>query len=114
MHCEDMHKVFNSENVVVDQLYCYNHDKICPIKRANIHTAGTECVTWSQQGAKGGTSGKRALPWYTWCAQRRIRQADYILHENVVEFPLTLLQTELSKFYLITPCNSVIIDPSGA
>ena len=85
---------------------------MCPITQASIHTAGTECVAWSPQGAKGGTAGKRALPWYTWCAQRRLIQEDYILHENVPEFPLSLLQAELSKFYAISMDNSVIIDSS--
>ena len=112
MNCEDLARVFNARDVVIDRMYCHIHKQMCPIKQASIHTAGTECVAWSPQGAKGGTAGKRALPWYTWCAQRRLIQEDYILHENVPEFPLSLLQAELSNFYVISMDNSVIIDSS--
>ena len=52
-------------------------------------------------GQKAGASGVTALCYFTWVGQRRVLQEDAVLHENVPEFPVELLQRNLGDLYII-------------
>ena len=92
---------------------CAMHpDQECEVKKADIHAAGTECPTWSKQGRKDGCSGTRVLAWISWVALRRKLQELIIFHENVPEFPLSLLESELGDIYLVLPQFSHVVCPS--
>ena len=52
-------------------------------------------------GQKAGASGVTVLCYFTWVGQRRVLQEDAVLHENVPEFPVELLQRNLGDLYII-------------
>ena len=77
--------------------------------QGQIHVAGTECPAWSAQGLHEGVSGERVLAWLAWLGQRRKIRELIVVHENVGEFPLALLQEELGMYYIIEPRLSQIV-----
>eukprot|EP00959_Pyramimonas_sp_CCMP1952_P142084 2974228-Pyramimonas_sp.AAC.1 len=86
----------NSGKLVQSRAYCYVHERECCYERARIHIAGTPCPDWSpQQNDRDGMSGCTILPFYVWCAQRRLLQESGILRENVEGFPVALLVQNL-------------------
>ena len=97
MRHPDLVSIFQESNIVKHHgPYCAMHRCFtCSAGRATVHVAGTECPAWSAQGKRDGMSGDRVLTWMVWVGQRRLLQEPVVLHENVGEFPLHQLQTEL-------------------
>eukprot|EP00959_Pyramimonas_sp_CCMP1952_P305338 6389902-Pyramimonas_sp.AAC.1 len=91
---------------------CIVHKQQCPLPRAVIHFAGTECVAWSTQGGRAGASGARVLPWSCWIGHRLAIEDDFIGHENVPGFPWDLLVSELESKYMCSSDNSVVVTAS--
>ena len=109
MHFDDLRKVFKAKDIIVEVMPCATHLGMCPCTIARIHVAGTECVAWSTLGSRVGASGKSVLAMLVWFAQRRLLQEDVIYHENVPDFPFSLLQQELGDMYIVRPEDSVIV-----
>ena len=69
MNYEDLEKIFRNKNIVKHTMMCGSHHKECMVRRATVHIAGTECVTWSSQGTGMGLSGPKVLAYLAWKAQ---------------------------------------------
>jgi hypothetical protein len=69
MNYEDLEKIFRNKNIVKHTMMCGSHHKECLVRRATVHIAGTECVTWSSQGTGMGLSGPKVLAYLAWKAQ---------------------------------------------
>ena len=112
MNFEDRLRVFRDTASVVMEthMHCEIHGRSCELKRADIHVSGTPCVAWSSQGLRVGASGASALSFFSWIGQRRLIQERGILHENVPDFPVSLLVTCLSDLYIVGEDTSVVIN----
>ncbi len=117
MRYSDMQKILKHPKIAVPDMpvgcCCIHPTKSCTAERADLHAAGTECPAWSSQGARGGCSGDRVIVWASWLGHRRLLREPIIYHENVVGFPLELLQAELGDLYLVLDSMSAVVSPSA-
>lgn len=89
--------------------YCLRHKKMCGLKTAHRHRAGTSCTAYSTQGARGHHADVTIIYFLAWCGLRLLLQEAEIVQENVKAFPVTLLSRFLGHLYHI---GSVIMDPT--
>ena len=79
---------------------CIHHGGPCRPMRARLHVAGTECIHFSRQSpTRPGTRGSRMVYFFVWIAQRRQMREEFIIHENVEDFPPSLLEDLLGDLY---------------
>ena len=109
MNFEDLERVFQSPQIIKPDMPCVVHGKRCFCRKADLHVAGTPCVSWSLLGKRDGASGDTALAWFTWVAQRRAIQEKWILHENVEGFPVRLLCKALGDLYVVGNETSALL-----
>ena len=110
MEFEDLLRVFQDTNLLQKTMWCIVHGKRCTLERAFVHAAGTPCTDWSSQGCRSQSNGKTMLYTLAWAAQRMILQEECILHENVPEFKVEILDMLLGALYVI---NSVVVCASA-
>eukprot|EP00959_Pyramimonas_sp_CCMP1952_P469689 9495375-Pyramimonas_sp.AAC.1 len=94
-------ELVKSGKLAIKHMFCCKHIKQCETVVATIHVAGTPCTDFSPQGSQEGTKGKTCMAFVAWAAQRCALQEDGILHENVKEFPIRILQDIFSDTYVI-------------
>eukprot|EP00959_Pyramimonas_sp_CCMP1952_P467695 9492040-Pyramimonas_sp.AAC.1 len=80
---------------------CLTHTRMCFLKTAFVHVAGTPCPDWSQYGDGDGARGKTIVDTLCWCALRRKLQEAVVVQENVRGFDVTLLRVLLGDLYEI-------------
>ena len=71
----------------------------CETLRADVHVAGPPCIHYSPMGLRLGLAGKTNLCFLCWVAQRRRLRERAILHENVPEFKVEILERFFSDLY---------------
>ena len=113
MNYEDLRNIFKKPGVLSPTLFCFCCQKEVAPACADCHVAGTECVAWSSQGKREGASGPRVLAWWVWVARRRQIQEPFFYHENVGQFPLSILIEELGELYFIDERNSAVCDAAN-
>ena len=106
---DDMLRLFVKNNIMTDMLPCVVHcgggrtagRRLCRTRRAKLHVAGTECVAFSSQGQQQRCHHERFILFFIWAAHRRLTQEEFILHENVPNFPVRLLIDALGDLYFL-------------
>ena len=86
--------------------FAHMHTDAKPYRKAFLHCAGTPCVAFSAQGKREAASGATLLAFMSWAGQRLMLQEQCILHENVQQFGVNILEDIFSEFYLI---ESVVV-----
>ncbi len=95
-------KIFKEPNSVKSEMHCEVHGRSCPLRRAQLHVAGTERIYFSIcSPTKPGTRGARTVYFIAWAAQRLRVEEEFILHENVEPFPPEMLLELLGDKYLM-------------
>ncbi|CAK0807139.1 unnamed protein product [Prorocentrum cordatum] len=103
MKFDDIVKIFKSGMAIKSKARCRIHCKECDALYCRLHTAGTPCVVWSPQGPQVGVDDLEFLLCFlAWCSQRLLIKEDGILHENVPEFPVNLLDMMLGEYLIET------------
>ena len=107
MHCSDLQDLFMhaEKKVISSKAKCQVHDGLCEAVRADVHIAGTPCVNWSPRGDQSGLAGASGLAFFVWIAQRRLHQEDAVLHENVTQFQVEILEVLLGDLFIIWTCE---------
>ncbi len=105
---EDFTKVCK-QSFVCQRAYCHRHQCDCDAQTAFMHVAETPCPDWSRyQHERKGQRGSSSLCFFTWVSQRRLLQESCILHENVVDFPVAMLEASLGG----SPLSSCMLPTS--
>ena len=85
-----------------DHSPCLTHNKMCKVKAACRHIAGTSCTAWSAQGANAGEYDSTVIYFVAWCGMRRMLQEPLVIYENVRSKKLLSVLTEmLSDIYWV-------------
>ena len=79
---------------------CKRHCRVCRVKKADIHFAGTSCTDHSSFGKNKKFRGPTAKLFFLWCAMRRKLREKVVIHENVVLFGLAKLRQHLGDLYI--------------
>ena len=90
-----MHKIFCKTCIP-----CKLHGN-CETLRADVHVAGPPCIHYSPMGLRRGLVGGTSLCFLCWVAQRRRLRERAILHENVPEFKVEILERFFSDLYIL-------------
>ncbi len=84
--------------------------KNCSLKSCRRHTAGTSCKPFSRRGA-GLTTGDRDIIYtLAWIGLRRELQEADITQENVISFPISLINNLLGDLY---HCDAITLDSTN-
>ena len=86
---------------ITQSMPCVVHGQRCRADKAHIHVAGPPCVDWSAQGLHKRTNGPTTSAFVAWACQRMLLQEDFILHENVQNFPVAILEHVFGDIYII-------------
>eukprot|EP00971_Amphidinium_carterae_P144799 2868950-Amphidinium_carterae.3 len=111
MSFENLVKVASRSQFCESECWCLQHDQMCKPVRVDLHVAGPPCVDFSRQGQQQGVNGPSILCFVCWCAQRLSLGDKAILHENVAQFPVHLLERFFSDTYIVQTVvvNSAIL-----
>ena len=82
------------------ELKCKRHNKMCYVKRARVHSAGSPCTDHSAYGERAGDNGFNHRLYTTWAVHRLIQLEDIIAHENVPGFTAKKLTEDLGHVYI--------------
>lgn len=86
---------------VKDSAYCLNHGKVCKLRVARRHIAGTSCVGFSQKGSGLMLADPSIVHTLCWIALRlHCCEAD-ITQENVARCPVDLFSRFMAGVYFI-------------
>ena len=89
--------------------YCFAHGRVCRLRRAHRHVAGTPCVDHSRFGPRKRSSGPTEVLFLLWVCIRRALQYFIVIHENVPQFGKSSLEEHLGDLYYIVRLGD--IDP---
>ena len=81
--------------------WCYKCGKYCPYFTSDIDTSGSPCQDWSSAGLGLGVEGKRIHLFLAWVRLHLIWETSVIIHENVTNFDIALLQYFMGSMYHI-------------
>ena len=81
--------------------WCYKCGKYCPYFTSDIDTSGSPCQDWSSAGLGLGVEGKRIHLFLAWVRLHSIWETCVIIHENVTNFDIALLQYFMGSMYHI-------------
>ena len=95
--CELIHV---RSDVVVAEGPCLIHGRCCQMTSATFHVAGTPCVDYSNMGARRKANGPTNLAFLVWAGLRRLLRETFIIHENVPQFPVSILEQALGDLYI--------------
>jgi site-specific DNA-cytosine methylase len=98
---DTMWEVVRTGRAVEQTSMCLRHGRVCTVRSARLHVAGTPCTDWSELGLRQGTGGGSAAAFMCWVGMRRCLQEACIIQENVCSFPTELLERFLGDLYHI-------------
>ena len=98
---EDLCKIAGQRGFCKSTAWCVVHKRACTFRKADVHVAGSPCVDFSRIGKREGVHGTNVLCYLCWVMQRLLLEEPCILHENVPEFSVTLLEHFFSSKYAI-------------
>ena len=87
-------------DLVVPEGPCLIHGRCCQMTSATFHVAGTPCVDYSNMGARRKANGPTNLAFLVWAGLRRLLRETFIIHENVPQFPVSILEQMLGDLYI--------------
>ena len=87
--------------------YCFVHDRVCRLRRAYRHVAGTPCVDHSRFGPRKRSSGPTEVLFLLWVSIRRALQDYIVIHENVPQFGKESLEEHLGDLYYIVRLHDI-------
>jgi len=93
--------------------WCLKHGRVCPLLRADQHTAGTPCTDYSNWGLRKKGQGPTATLFAVWIALRRSLREPVLLHENVPTFGSKALLELLGDLYIVLPVSPVCPSTMG-
>lgn len=93
--------------------WCVKHGRVCPLLRADQHTAGTPCTDYSNWGLRKKGQGPTAKLFAVWIALRRSLREPVLLHENVPNFGQDTLLDLLGDLYIVLSVSPVCPSAMG-
>lgn len=96
--------------VVCDRVVCVKHRQWCKCRKYwsrasflsnDLEVTGTPCQDYSPMGSRNGIFGKQFLIFLAWAKVCKHQRPKVIVHENVHQFPVTLLHEYFSDDYWI-------------
>lgn len=78
---------------------CCGHGLWCPVPWPDIDVTGTPCQDWSGLGLKARGWGPQMKVFLMWCAIILAKAVPIVVHENVPQFPVSLLEAYLGQAY---------------
>ena len=108
-------RIENDNALVADTCMCEKHGAECRIQQATMEVSGSSCRPWSRMNRSPHCRGVAHPDYPAFKAWVRIMRHDsppIIIHENVVGFPLKVMQDELGESYAVTRL-SVVPDDAG-
>lgn len=101
MAVEILGPVISEGRAVTRSTWCMQHNRICTVKTAKRHIAGTSCRPFSKKGMRLGLLDCEVVILLSWIAMRvELQEAD-ILQENVAGSDISLLKRFLGHLYHI-------------
>lgn len=97
-------------SAVSDRVACLKHRLWCKCRKYEPHApflsndlevTGTPCQDYSPMGSRNGIFGKQFIIFITWVKVCKHQRPKIIVHENVPQFPVTLLHEYFSDDYWI-------------
>ena len=79
--------------------YCLTHKKVCKLKTARRHFAGSICKAYSRRGTGQRQAHPTVIPLIAWLGLRRLVQEADVTHEIVNDGTLGILKTFLGDMY---------------
>lgn len=86
------------------------HKKTCSLKSRRRHTAGTSCKPFSRRGAGLNTGDRDTIYTLAWIGLRRELQEPDVTQENVVSFPVSMINNLLGDLYHV---DTVTLDSTN-
>ena len=84
--------------------WCYSRQAYCQYGTCDVDTSGSPCQDWSSAGLGMGVDGKRIHVFLAWARLHLIWETCVIIHENVTNFDIALLQYLYKRLGLQTVC----------
>jgi hypothetical protein len=81
-------------------MFCYTHDKKCPLTRCTFHSAGSPCVDHTQFGSRTRDNGYMHVLYSIWVVHRLVQLEDVVFHENVQGWTVSKINEDLSSAYI--------------
>lgn len=97
-----LHAQFNvwcQRAYVCGSAYCHRHKKVCHLVSPHIDVSGTPCTDFSSAGLRAGVEGPTLPIFMVWACVVLALGIPVVLHENVVLFPVGLLEGILGHVY---------------
>ena len=91
--------------LVADTCACEKHATECRIQAATMEVSGSSCRPWSRMNRSRHRRGVAHPDYQAFKAWVRLMRRDsppIIIHENVIGFPVTIMQDELGELYEVT------------
>lgn len=88
---------------------CVTHEGMCPVHRCHMDMTGTPCQDWAPTGNRLGTTGPQMKVFLAWVALVLTFAVPIVVHENVPQFPVEVLESYLGHAYIIF---SMVVDCS--
>ena len=98
---EVLSKAIMENKAVKLEAWCIKHGRLCKLKSAKRHLAGTICIAFSRRGQGLGVSDPTIVPTLCWIAIRRRCQEASVTQENVDGCPVSLFSKYLADLYFI-------------
>ena len=101
-------KLAQKEGVLLQTALCRAHSSHCPcfprppptFRGHRCNVAGPLCFDFSNMGKRMGWLGQASfLTFWTWCLERRFEMEDWVLVENVPQWPHEALEEALGDLY---------------
>ena len=64
---------------------CLTHGRRCPLRKAQVHMAGTPCTDWSHMGKRMGAVGAAMLAFMLWVVHRALLQESIVIQDSIVK-----------------------------
>jgi hypothetical protein len=82
------------------KMYCYTHDRRCPLHRCRLHSGGSPCVDHTSFGNRSRDSGPMHILYAIWVVHRLLQLEDVVVHENVAGWTFSKIDADLGSAYV--------------
>ncbi|OLP73512.1 hypothetical protein AK812_SmicGene47227, partial [Symbiodinium microadriaticum] len=105
MALDVLQPLLRTNRLVQTSAPCLAHGRTCCLKTCNRHIAGTSCRPFSKRGAGLGCHDHEIIYFMAWLGLRLVLQEADVTQENVVGFPVDIIEQAVSSIYHIEVCE---------
>ena len=87
--------------VPTTDVWCAKCGGTCTMQTSDIHIAGSPCTDFSMKGLRCGEHGPQMYAFLAWVILRLYLKDKIIVHENVVQMGIALLEELLGHMYIV-------------